>query len=171
MSEHMSPAVVREVAGNKVVVSRTISFVAHRRLFLRGHLALECRVTLSQLVWKATNDLILEDYSLGNGAPGVCWGSVWWRKGIAMVFLSLYHWMGWWETLNKGVCKRPVGLIQGRPCKPYSNSPPYPWVHSTFPEGVHRFSSHNMAAKYAPFIYQPICKSVVKYPLINYEFI
>lgn len=94
MSEHMSPAVVREASGNKVVVSRTIGFAAHRHLFLKGHLALECRVTVSQLVWKVTSDLILEDYNLGNSAPGLCCGGVCFGKEFAIIFLSLYHWIG-----------------------------------------------------------------------------
>ncbi|XP_063869638.1 uncharacterized protein LOC135105437 [Scylla paramamosain] len=94
MSEFMSPLRVREAADNKVVVSRSVGFTVHRRQFLNGHLALECRVAIDQLVWKATNDLVLQDYSLESKAARECAGGVWWVKGTGVALLLLYRWLG-----------------------------------------------------------------------------
>ncbi|KAK8377726.1 hypothetical protein O3P69_013990 [Scylla paramamosain] len=94
MSEFMSPLRVREAADNKVVVSRSVGFTVHRRQFLNGHLALECRVAIDQLVWKATNDLVLQDYSSESKAARECAGGVWWVKGTGVALLLLYRWLG-----------------------------------------------------------------------------
>lgn len=90
----MSPVKVRKAANNKVVVSRSVGFTAHRRLFLMGHLALQCRVTIDKLVWKATNDLLLEDYSSESRAVGVCVSNAKWVKGASVALLFLYRWLG-----------------------------------------------------------------------------
>ncbi|XP_045102435.1 uncharacterized protein LOC123498933 [Portunus trituberculatus] len=90
----MSPLRVREAANNKVVVSRSVGFTAHRRQFLNGHLALECRVTIDQLVWKATNDLLLLDYISESKAARVCVGGESWVKGAGVALLLLYRWLG-----------------------------------------------------------------------------
>lgn len=94
MSEFMSPLRIREAANNKVVVSRSVGFTAHRRQFLDGHLALECRVAIDQLVWKATNDLLLQDYTSESRAARMCVGGVWWVKEAGVALHLLYRWLG-----------------------------------------------------------------------------
>lgn len=94
-NEFMSPLRVREAANNKVVVSRSVGFTAHRRQFLNGHLALECRVAIDQLVWKATNDLVLQDYTSESKTARVCAsGGAWWVKDAGVALLLLYRWLG-----------------------------------------------------------------------------
>ncbi|XP_069996603.1 uncharacterized protein [Penaeus vannamei] len=66
----MSTAAVASTSDHKRVVSRTVGFPAHRRLFLKGHLLLECRVTIEDLVWTASTDLLLEGYDPEDDVAG-----------------------------------------------------------------------------------------------------
>ncbi|XP_042884028.1 uncharacterized protein LOC122260708 [Penaeus japonicus] len=85
----MSAPSVATTKDHRRVVSRTVGFPAHRRLFAKGHLLLECRVTIENLVWTASTDLLLEGYdpaddAAGGGAHRPSWWSwvvvaaLWW---------------------------------------------------------------------------------------------
>ncbi|KAG7162849.1 putative beaten path Ic-like, partial [Homarus americanus] len=71
VKEFMSEVTVQNTVNNKQVVSRSVGFSAHRRLFIKGHLLLECRVSIEKLVWRATTDLVLEGNIVKNRATGV----------------------------------------------------------------------------------------------------
>lgn len=83
----MSTAEVSEASHHRKVVSRSVGFSAHRPLFKKGHLLLECRVTIDQLVWKTTSDLILQSYSLVNEAADISSQvvSIWLWESVAVV--------------------------------------------------------------------------------------
>ncbi|XP_063598687.1 uncharacterized protein LOC134775157 [Penaeus indicus] len=66
----MSASTVTSTSDHKRVVSRSVGFPAHRRLFLKGHLLLECRVTIENLVWTASTDLLLEGYDPADDVAG-----------------------------------------------------------------------------------------------------
>ncbi|XP_071539249.1 uncharacterized protein [Panulirus ornatus] len=92
----MSAVKVSKTSDHKHVVSRSVGFTAHRPLFKTGHLILECRVTIDQLVWRATSDLILQGYNLVNEAADVCSQVVSiWLMGYAGIVIS----SGWLAEL------------------------------------------------------------------------
>ncbi|XP_037798121.1 uncharacterized protein LOC119593262 [Penaeus monodon] len=66
----MSSSTVASTSDHKRVVSRSVGFPAHRRLFPKGHLLLECRVTIENLVWTASTDLLLEGYDPADDVAG-----------------------------------------------------------------------------------------------------
>ncbi|XP_047478470.1 uncharacterized protein LOC125031630 [Penaeus chinensis] len=87
----MSASTVTSTSDHKRVVSRSVGFPAHRRLFSKGHLLLECRVTIESLVWTASTDLLLEGYDpaddvAGGGNQRPNWwcflfvGGLWWMS-------------------------------------------------------------------------------------------
>ncbi|XP_076058986.1 uncharacterized protein LOC143035833 [Oratosquilla oratoria] len=67
MEEYMSPPSVSTTDAGEIEVRRSVEFQAHRGVFDKGVLLLQCRVTLHDLVWNSTSKLLLENYDGTSG--------------------------------------------------------------------------------------------------------
>ncbi|XP_066970143.1 uncharacterized protein [Macrobrachium rosenbergii] len=59
----MSGVQVTGSGDERLVVSRSVGFIASEALFIHGHLVLECRVSIEELTWRTSSDILLEGYN------------------------------------------------------------------------------------------------------------